>query len=145
LNHHTRKDIAANPVIELKPTRKNVDVDVEETFTEKELKRMFVWCEWLCSRCTEKHVARFDLVIQHRNFGNAPTIQDRNYYIKGKIKILDVAMNKATKGKGSQRIGSKIYVPLDTEVLSILEAVREYMTKYYSMIQGTLTTEIEKD
>lgn len=107
---------------------------------------MFLWCEWICKTCSDKHVARFDIVVQQGRLGTAPHLkktQDRTYYVKGDMKIDDVAFNRENRPrKTTKGGGSKVYVPFDSEILRVIETVREYMLKYYTIKPDTLTLEV---
>lgn len=107
---------------------------------------MYVWVEWICKKCAELHVARFDVIIYSGSFHspiNPHWKENKAYYVLGDIKVNDVAYTKENRPKKSKKGGgSKVYAPWNTEIPRILEALKTYMLKYYSMKQDTLTLEV---
>ena len=99
---------------------------------------MYVWVEWTCRRCGDQHTARFDIVVQQ----TSSNVTFCSYYTDGTIKIDDVAYNRDHKPAKTSKGGSKLMCPCNTKLERILEVVRVYMTKYYSVKPDTLTAEV---
>lgn len=101
---------------------------------------MYVWVEWTCRRCGDQHTARFDIIVQQGR--NGLSSKFCSIYTDETIKIDDVAYNREHKPTKTSGGGSKVYCHCNTKLARILEAVRTYVTKYYSVTPDTLTAEV---
>ena len=92
---------------------------------------MYVWVEWICKRCGELHRLRFTLKLSIQ----AKAQVTKELWTKGDVSIYDAAIRKKKKY-------NRVFADYGTPIRIIVEAVKEYMSTYYSFKENTFKVDI---
>ena len=96
----------------------------------------YIWCEWICTKCSGIHRVRFSVLVESRS-----VYQLKKAYSDNGIRISDIAFNMKKKSK---LLGSRVYVKAEEEIETIFTTLRNYMLNYYAIEAGSLKMELCK-
>jgi hypothetical protein len=99
---------------------------------------IYVWCEWICSKCKQLHRAKFEVRGDVRNAKKVKGIllRENCYIYDGKTSA------KFRGTKSPTRHESRIYVEWDTDISEIFSVLESYMLEYCAIQEGSLKMDV---